>query len=211
MTPDAPPLDEPLDEDAARIASALHDQTGPCLFALNAALHRLRMALDGLPETERAPLEVALAEAERQAGALKRAIRNALEELDPAEGGDLRQMLAELAEGFSGQGATVRLTAGPAPRLPPRVTVVFYRFVRESVLNALRHGKASRVDIRLFYEGTDLVAHVIDTGQGPPADTLRPGRGFRGIASRAASVHASWQPPHHRDGRTITELRMTTQ
>lgn len=197
--------------DAEAIASALHDQTGPRLFALTAALHQARMALSGLPDAQQAELAGALDAAEAQAAALGQAIRDALRDLEPPVARSLRDMLAALAAEFSQAGLPVMLKPGADPALSAPETLVFYRFVRESVLNALRHGPARSVGIRLFDEGGEIVARVIDDGGGPPPGGAVFGRGLRGISARARAIGATHVAPRRQAGRTVTELRMSTR
>lgn len=206
-----PPAADAERPDAEAIASALHDQTGPRLFALTAALHQARMALAGLPDAPRADAVAALDAAEAQAAALGQAIRDALHDLEPPMAGSLRDMLAALAAEFSQAGVPVTLEPGADPALSAPETLVFYRFVRESVLNALRHGPARRVGIRLFDEGGEIVARVIDDGGGPPPGGGVFGRGLRGISARARAIGATHVAPRRQAGRTVTELRMNTR
>jgi len=71
--------------------------------------------------------------------------------------------------------------------LGPSVTLAIYRVVQEGLINALRHGQPSSVDINVqAAANTDrIVVTMQDDGVGMPADWARPGHfGLRGLAER---------------------------
>jgi signal transduction histidine kinase len=95
--------------------------------------------------------------------------------------------LDELAERLSRYlGVEISVEVNTEEELPPDVTLAFFRVVQESVHNSVRHGEASRVNVRFFREGEVAVLEVTDNGKGfdPPADfeELRV-RGHRGLAN----------------------------
>lgn len=90
-----------------------------------------------------------------------------------------------------------------------------YRFVRESVLNAMRHGRASliRVTREAMQGGTgQIVVRVTDNGVGPQTGHGRghptPSFGQIGMQGRARALGATYLPPWRDDTMTHTELRM---
>jgi signal transduction histidine kinase len=67
-----------------------------------------------------------------------------------------------------------------------------YRIAEEATRNALRHGRARRIDLRLSLEGGCLVLAVRDDGSGlPPPAARGQGLGLRIMAHRAAIIGAS--------------------
>lgn len=63
---------------------------------------------------------------------------------------------------------------------------VVFRIIQEAGLNALRHGKATKIDILIRQEGSRLTILVEDNGQGFELDKVPPDRfGVRGIIERA--------------------------
>jgi signal transduction histidine kinase len=67
-----------------------------------------------------------------------------------------------------------------------------YRIAEEATRNALRHGRARRIDLRLSSEGGCLVLSVRDNGSGLPTPASRgQGLGMRIMAHRAAIIGAA--------------------
>lgn len=79
--------------------------------------------------------------------------------------------------------------------LRPEVHDEAYRIAAEAIGNALRHGAATRVDVRLVYGGRRFQLRIDDDGTGIPASYAaadgRPGRwGIRGMHERANAISA---------------------
>jgi two-component system sensor histidine kinase UhpB len=73
--------------------------------------------------------------------------------------------------------------------LGPSIALAIYRVVQEGLINALRHARASRVDIDVQCDERRVIATVIDDGIGLPADWARPGHfGLRGLADRVQQL-----------------------
>ena len=72
-----------------------------------------------------------------------------------------------------------------------------YRIAQEAVLNALRHGHAQRISVRLSAAEGGLRLAVLDNGRGLPADVSHaPGMGLRVMQYRAGLIggHVTFQP-----------------
>ncbi|MDR3405855.1 MAG: PAS domain S-box protein [Chthoniobacter sp.] len=64
-----------------------------------------------------------------------------------------------------------------------------YRIAQEAVQNALQHGRAKRITVRLREDGGELCLTVTDNGRGVPADVSRvPGMGLRVMKYRARLI-----------------------
>ncbi|MGA0616037.1 LapD/MoxY N-terminal periplasmic domain-containing protein [Paracoccus sp. KR1-242] len=194
------------ENERARIASDLHDEIGPQLFALQAAVGQATRA-----EADPALAET-LAAVARHSDAIRRGVRGAIDDLrlTPTEGVSLPDMIQELLIEFEDMAGdtTFALDADAAPCEPDEAgQIAVYRFVRESVLNALRHARPGHVEVSLTVEGDHLLARVCDDGTGPPAQG-RTGLGQAGMRDRAAALGARWTPPTRLDGRTCTEFRI---
>jgi two-component system sensor histidine kinase UhpB len=76
-----------------------------------------------------------------------------------------------------------------AAELGPSVTLAIYRVVQEGLINALRHAKASRVDISVRSDAQRMFVTITDDGVGLPDDWSRAGHfGLRGLAERVAHL-----------------------
>ena len=202
------------EEERARIASDLHDEIGPQIFGLQAAARQAGdLARKGAADPA---LAEALEAVARHAAAVQRGARAAISDLRPMAAGDasLAELLQELVADFSEShpGLELQLEADPLAAADELREIAIYRFVRESLLNALRHGGAKRVWVavsRLPAEGeapAAILAQVRDDGRGPKSGDT-PHLGHIGMRDRARALDALWTPPR-REGRfTLTELR----
>ena len=194
----------------ARIASDLHDGIGPELFALQAAVGQAERAQTGAASAE---LQDALAAVSRHAGAIRQRTRAAIDDLrlGPAEGTDLDEMVQELLIEFAEMAPETRIMLAPVPQPLPdpgeagRIAV--FRFVRESVLNALRHATPRQIRVTLESAGNGLAVRVSDDGSGPPAAGAR-GLGQTGMRDRAAALNGQYLPPRRVSSLTVTEFHL---
>jgi signal transduction histidine kinase len=85
------------------------------------------------------------------------------------------------------------------------VTIHAYRIVQEALNNAIRHGQASRIDIRLFRREQAVVLAVSDNGVGFPEKPNRKGIGLNIMEYRASSIGATFEIRSERD--QGTEIR----
>lgn len=202
------------ESERARIASDLHDDMGPQLFALRAAVEQARSATirDASARDARSQsgqMQDALDAIGRHAGEIQRSARSAIESLRPIgmDDASLGDLLHELAAGFSeiAPGIEIRLSADPAAAASEAAEISIYRFVRESVLNAMRHAAPGSIVIELNHAPGGLRAVVTDNGSGTGLDRP-PGLGQSGIRERAAAVGATYLPPRRSGKLTITEL-----
>ncbi|MFB8240691.1 sensor histidine kinase [Kitasatospora purpeofusca] len=102
--------------------------------------------------------------------------------------------LPALAERVRRTGVRVELEVDdPAGPLPAGVEAAGYRIVQEALTNTVKHADATRIEVRVVREGTELVVLVTDDGRGVrlrpdrTASGLSGGRGLVGIRERAAA------------------------
>jgi len=77
--------------------------------------------------------------------------------------------------------------------LGPSITLAIYRVVQEGLINALRHARASRVDIVVQCDTRRIMATVTDDGVGLPSEWARPGHfGLRGLTERVQQLGGSF-------------------
>lgn len=85
------------------------------------------------------------------------------------------------------------------------VIIHVYRIVQEAINNAIRHGKARRVAVRLFREKGAAVLTVEDDGVGFPQKPNRRGMGLNIMEYRARSIGATFAISSRRQGGTVVK------
>lgn len=70
-------------------------------------------------------------------------------------------------------------------RLRAPIEIAIYRVVQEAMTNAVRHGSARRINVRLRRRGDRVDASVSDDGSGFDPEAVRPGFGLQGMRERA--------------------------
>jgi signal transduction histidine kinase len=87
-------------------------------------------------------------------------------------------------------------------RLPHGIDVAVYHLIQEGMVNAFRHGRASRIDLVLSVVGDDLHVRVSDDGVGS-ADTVA-GIGLKGMSERVGRYGGNVRWTSSVDGFTVT-------
>jgi PAS domain S-box-containing protein len=82
-----------------------------------------------------------------------------------------------------------------------------YRFVREAVVNALRHGEARHIWIDVVCEKTVMIVSITNDGKPLPEEAeLRRGIGLKQMHMRAQQVGGTFRLQKNSDGKTVAEL-----
>jgi signal transduction histidine kinase len=163
-----------------RIERDLHDGAQARLVSLGMSLGMAEQKLQSDPEAVRA----LLVEARRGAG-------EALEELRVLARGIRPPILTDrgLEPAISALTARtplpVTLVVDVPDRYPTAVETAAYFTVAEALANAIKHGRAQRVDIRIEAANGVLVAEVVDDGDGGADPT---GPGLTGLRQRAEAL-----------------------
>ena len=182
-------LNQRLEEEARRIAHALHDEAGQMLASVYLAL--AEVAAD-LP----LPAQARLAQVRSLLEAVEAQLRRLSHELRPTILDDwgLVPAIEFLAEGMAKRtGVSVRVSGSTGGRLPTQVETALYRAVQEGLTNVTRHAQASRATVRLERHADKIVCSVHDDGRGfdtsdRSAFTDRQGLGLVGIRERVATL-----------------------
>lgn len=118
--------------------------------------------------------------------------------------------LSALAESMAPQGAVaIRLDDGlaawanPGRRADTTHSAV-YRIIEQGVGNAIVHGRASRIDIRLVRRGDRIHVQVEDDGRGLPGVVV-PGAGTAVIDAWCEAVEGEWSQGSSRDGGAVLQ------
>jgi two-component system, NarL family, sensor histidine kinase UhpB len=188
------------DVERKEIARDLHDEFGPCLFALRAHASALTQLADtSAPNLE--ALRKHIGAMSDQVNALQQSNRRVLERLRPvglAELG-LADALAALMRLWGETHPDVAIGTSISPSLGARgetAELTIYRIVQEALTNVFRHARATRVDIAVepaepaaldTGETTAIMVKVRDNGAGLPADHKQ-GFGMLGMYERVLAL-----------------------
>ncbi len=164
-------------------ARELHDET---LQGLGFLRFALGSAGDD-PERLRAALPAALEQLDLEIGNLRALISDlrpdSLDELG------IESALESLAQRLAARSEDVRidveLSRFGRDRLKQPIEVAVYRVVQEAITNAIRHGRAGRITVRLRPSGGWIEASVRDDGDGFDPELVPGGFGLRGMRERA--------------------------
>ncbi len=184
-------------EDAERraVALELHDEVGPCLFALRAELAGLERAIrrdagkEELANRSKALLHVVrtLEEAQRRVLAHLRPIRPPGVRFTQQIG----ELLSESALRSEGMDWSVELDPA-VDRAGEVAQVTIYRLIQEAVTNVLRHARASHVRVAIRREGDGFRVLVADDGRGFDTRCTR-GLGLHGMRERVQGLGGSFE------------------
>jgi signal transduction histidine kinase len=172
-----------------RIARELHDIVSHSISVVTIQTQAVRRRLG--PEHGREAADLAAVEATaRQALAEMRRLFGVLRAdgesaaLAPQPG---VAELGRLVEQANSPEIAVRLTVEGEPYdLPPGVDLAAYRIAQEGLTNALRHSRASHVEVVLRYRPASLDVEVIDDGRGLDSASAGGGHGLIGVRERVS-------------------------
>ena len=186
---------EAQEEERARIARELHDETAQTLTAASLNFATLKNLLDGKPEVS--DLVGKLQNLCRQ---MNQDLYRLVHDLRPAQLDDLGLIPALrflTDEGQQGSGLKVSLEiSGKQQRLEPFVETIIFRIVQEALTNVTRHAETDHAAVKLSFEEQHVVLQVADQGKGfgtaDPEDT-RKGWGLVGIEERVKALKGQFR------------------
>ena len=182
------------EEERQALARDLHDAFGQCLAAVGARAAAIELSIprdrEDLREDVRGIEAVVATMRESLRGALARLELPDLAEVGPVDA--LRSFVGDWRSQFKGGPVLHFDAAGDFTGVPPSTSASLYRVAQELVTNAVRHGRPSRIFLRLERSGTGLRATTLtvdDDGGGDVSCTAAPaGRGLTGIRARLAAL-----------------------
>jgi two-component system sensor histidine kinase UhpB len=191
------------DEERADIARDLHDEIGPHLFAVNIDAQMIgRLAGSG----REAEIGEQVKSIQAAVGHMQRQVRDLLSRLRPTRATELglNAALADLVAFWRGRCPEVTFVLDVEAQdgaLPEPLGDVVYRVVQESLNNAARHARASRVAVCVALTPDAVTVVVADDGleRAPRGDA--PGFGLIGMRERvrasggtlAVDTDAGWK------------------
>ena len=189
-------LNEALENEAKRIAHALHDEAGQLLASVHFALADIA---GELPPQSRARLQEVRALLNR----IETELRNLSHELRPTvlDRLVLLPALQFLADSMARRaGIRIKVTGEELGRLPPVVEITLYRIAQEALNNVVRHAGASSASIELRVGPERVSCAIRDNGIGFAPDKIQKcdGLGLTGINERlhalGGSLHIASKP-----------------
>jgi signal transduction histidine kinase len=186
-------FNEVLEQEAKRIANALHDEAGQLLVAVYIALQNL---CSDVPAAEPHVLK-----ATQLLDQIEVQLRRLSHELMPALLNDLGLVpaLRYLFEGLAQRSQLqISIDAVPEQRLPRRVETTLYHVAKEALHNVTKHARATAVWIRFERKAGSISCHIRDNGVGfdPASIAVRRGEqgfGLIGIRERLSVVGGDMQ------------------
>src|SRR6266851_567025 len=179
-----------VEDERLRIARELHDVVAHnvSLMAIQAGAARVAGNVDGEAEKALQSIEVSardtLAEMNRLLGVLRK--EPGQPELSPQPG---LEQIDSLLKAANDAGLEVALkTTGTQRPLPAALDLTAYRIVQEAITNALKHARASRLEVRVAYLPDSLELTIRDNGEGGSEEAVRTstGHGLVGMRERVA-------------------------
>ncbi len=137
-----------VEEERGRLARELHDAVTQTLFSASLIAEALPASWESNPGEGRQ----LLAELRQLSRGALAEMRTLLMELRPSalEEAHLEDLLRQLGEAASGrEGIPISIVTDGRCPLPPDVHIAFYRIAQEALNNALKHARASQVNIQL--------------------------------------------------------------
>ena len=176
------------EQERTRIARELHDGLGQQLGGLRFLMDGLRRDLQSVhsPQAETAgQLAKEIAIALTQA----RTLSHELYAVPPSPDG-LSQALENLAERASERGITCQFAGGASVLMRNQLVAShLYRIAQEAVHNALKHSRATRIELELVPQPDSVELRVRDNGVGFPAITSsHHGLGLHTMEQRARLI-----------------------
>ena len=171
-------------EERQRIARELHDSVAQALYGIGLAASAVRTWLDSDPGRAIEPAEY-VAELARAGLAEMRALIFALRPESLAEEGLVAALEKMAASLRARHGLAVAADLGDEPVASLEVKEALYRVAQEALHNAVKHARATRVELRLGWYDGEIGLRVRDDGVGfEPAGSYPGHLGLRSMRER---------------------------
>jgi signal transduction histidine kinase len=151
-------LNQRLEEEARRIAHALHDEAGQLLVSVYLALDTLLAGLQPDARERLTQIRALMEQVEAQLRQLSHELRPTI--LDDL---GLTPAIEFLADGISKRtGRVVIVKAAIGERLPGPVETAMYRIVQEALTNVIKHAQATQAVVHLVRQPATLACSIAD-------------------------------------------------
>jgi two-component system, NarL family, sensor histidine kinase UhpB len=175
------------EEERAELARDLHDEIGPLLFAVSVDLSVIQQD-EMVCNT---PIAARLELIRDSIGRVYKDVKAILGRLRPATVVDLG--LAQAVESLVGfwqtrYPAIEFILRTPAEGFGTKIDNTIYHLILESLSNALRHGRPTRIEITVSLEGDEILTAISDNGAGLKPEGQEPGFGLIGMQERVKAL-----------------------
>jgi signal transduction histidine kinase len=197
---------ETQESERKRLAEDLHDSVGQVLSAIKLNLHRL----DRVIETE-GPKSL-LADTRQLADDCILEIRNIIHNVLPPVLTDFG--LIDALQAFCdklGQNTDIKITFTKNladERFPSEIELTYYRMAQELFGNAVKHSKATAIQLLITKEDGWLVMSFSDNGIGFDMDNVTHGFGIKNLQSRAQLINGKIHTYTKPQAGTLTTIKV---
>jgi two-component system sensor histidine kinase UhpB len=196
------------DDERRDIARELHDELGPLLFGISASTVALSDSIGNGTDASNAAIDGIV----QSVDALQQANRRILDHLRPLYLRELglAKSIETLLQNARMQAPAITLVS----RIDPHVNELdgpllqtAYRVIQEGVTNALRHAKASAIEVNAALSEDALTIEVFDDGIGFSNEEIAYGRGLTGMHERVRALSGTFQLLRDA-GRSVVRCRL---
>lgn len=182
-----------LTEDRQRIARDLHDSIIQDLFAVGLSLQSSRDQVETAPDVVMKRIDTVVDQLDTTIAALRRYIFDLRPPMWASP--SLSRRLTELVDEMSrSHGVPVDLTMQCAPGAPgDALGRHLYAVAKEGLSNAMRHAKASRIDIEVGCTDDTARVQISDDGTGFDLDIAPAGMGLTNMADRVTAAGGEFE------------------
>jgi two-component system, NarL family, sensor histidine kinase UhpB len=204
------------EDERRQVANELHDEAGPCLFGITANISSIERLAGRIPPAEAAPIKTRAEEVLTIVERLKSINRDLLRRLRPVELGriPLAELIGSLVAGFERRHPEVEFKlaiSSLASGYGEAVDLTLFRCVQEALTNAMKHGRATRVNVDLGEEvatvGRRLQLVIRDNGSGLVASAPT-GIGLTAMRERIRSIDGSSTMKCPPEGGTVISVHV---
>lgn len=176
------------EEERAEIARDLHDEIGPFLFSADVDATTVQRLLEGDPRDD---LRDRVKRIRESVGHMHKHVREILSRLRSGPISELGLAIAidNLVSFWRGRHPAIafEVAVGPESFGQP-LDGTIYRVVQESLSNAIKHGRPSKISISVTDNDNEVAVSVEDNGAGLPSEASRTGYGITGMRERVSGL-----------------------
>ena len=178
-------------EERQRIAREFHDELGQHLVMLTLDLALMKKHSKGQMHTVMA---TALARVEQSIVSAREIIRHGRPAgLKLGLIAAIKQLIQQYEHATSMHVDFVSDGLTSTDQIAESISLILFRCTQEALNNIVRHAKASKVSIRLWYEQAEIHLQIVDNGAGvaiePPLSTMPLTRGLAGMRERVTAAN----------------------